>query len=467
MRKILLILLIIVLGLAVLLGVRSLGSNKQISNGQGQQPILKNISDYFSKQIPFNILLLGYAGGNHAGAYLTDSILVAHVDPLKKSIDLISVPRDLYVRIPTNGNEGSYWKINAAYVLGMDNKGYPKKDEAFKGKDGPGNLSKYVLSEVLGLSIDRFLAIDFNGFKKTIDTLGGVDVRVEKSFDDFEYPVEGKENDLCGKTEADLPELVKIATVSAVSAFPCRFEHLHFDSGVVAMDGATALKFVRSRHSAQDGSDFGRSQRQKNLLLGVKDKVLSLGFIPKIPSFALSLKGDFKTDLGPLDMAEFLKQASLLKDYQIRNFALTTENFLKARILPDGQYVLISREGQNLWGELHRGVQVYLDPKTRQSSPIVKIESAVPDLGRAEAVAGRLRSLGFIVLVSQPSPAQKKKDLEKTTITLNNLEIAQKKVREIQNELETGELVTKPTPDTTFDVLVTIGRDYLPKTIAP
>ena len=71
-------------------------------------------------------------------------------------------------------------------------------------------LVKQAVQEVTGLQIDNYVAVSFDGFKKGVDLLGGMDVNVEKTFDDYEYPVDGKEKDLCGKEEKDLPELEKI-----------------------------------------------------------------------------------------------------------------------------------------------------------------------------------------------------------------------------------------------------------------
>src|SRR5581483_7229733 len=98
------------------------------------------------------------------------------------------------------GTEGNNYKINAAYAIGLNDKDYPNKLQQFKGPTGGGNLARYVASQVIGEPIDYFVGIDFSGFKKTIDALGGVDVNVETAFDDPEYPNEGHETDLCGHT---------------------------------------------------------------------------------------------------------------------------------------------------------------------------------------------------------------------------------------------------------------------------
>src|SRR5579864_5172138 len=159
---------------------------------------VNSIQQSFDNKNPINILLLGYGGGNHDGAYLTDSMIVVHIDPKTRKVYLISVPRDIWVKIPTNGTDGNYWKINAAYELGLDDMSYPNKQAQFKGQDGGGRLAEYIVSHVTGLPIDYFVGMDFTGFKHSIDTLGGVDIRVETAFTDSEYPIDGNETDLCG-----------------------------------------------------------------------------------------------------------------------------------------------------------------------------------------------------------------------------------------------------------------------------
>jgi len=208
---------------------------------------------------PFNILLLGYGGAGHDGGDLTDTMIVAHVEPKNKKVTLISVPRDLWVALPTNGESVSYSKINAAYAIGLDDKKYPNKLDLYKGKAGGGELAKYAVSKVIGEDIRYFASIDFSGFVRIIDAIGGVDVNVPRTFDDYFYPIKGEEDNTCGFSAEELAEIHrKYSGFKLEQQFTCRYEHLHFDKGITHMDGATALKFVRSRHSETDGTDFAR-----------------------------------------------------------------------------------------------------------------------------------------------------------------------------------------------------------------
>ena len=191
----------------------------------------------------YNVLLLGYGGGTHDGTLLTDSIIVVHVNTNTKKAALISIPRDIWVP----GNH----KVNAAGIAGFQN-------------SGP------VVQNITGLPMNYYVAVDFAGYTKLIDDLGGITVQVPNPFDDPFYPIEGEENNTCGLTDPQIFELKnKYQGFELERQFTCRYEHLHFDKGEAKLDGVTALKYVRSRHG---DSDFGGSARQFSVLVGIENK---------------------------------------------------------------------------------------------------------------------------------------------------------------------------------------------------
>ncbi len=276
-----------------------------------------------------NILLLGNAGGMHDGPQLTDSIIVASYNLNTKGVILISIPRDLWL-------ENIKAKINASYALGART----------------GNSLKFTedkISEVLGIPIHYGVRLDFNGFARAVDTLGGVEVDIPTSFDDYDYPIEGKEDELCDYTEEEKEfsdEDVKklnlispypldlwysdkafplpagkykvlidpsgnVATDSSKIRFDCRFEHIHFDEGKANLDGATALKFVRSRMGTnKEGSDFARSRRQQLVLQSFRNKLLSKEtlFNPaRVVSLAATFGDSIDTDIPAARFVDFYK----------------------------------------------------------------------------------------------------------------------------------------------------------------
>jgi LCP family protein required for cell wall assembly len=192
-----------------------------------------------------NILILGTGGSGHEGPDLADTIIVASVKLDTGETTLISIPRDLWV-------PSIRAKINTAYHYGFEK----------QGTGGGLLLAKSAVSESLNLPVHYVAKIDFSGFTKAIDILGGLDITIDRSFTDEKYPIPGKENDLC---DGD-PD------------YKCRYETLNFSAGPVHLDGQSALKFVRSRHSSdpQEGTDFARSKRQEKVITAVKNKIFSI-----------------------------------------------------------------------------------------------------------------------------------------------------------------------------------------------
>lgn len=284
-----------------------------------------------------NILLLGNAGGTHDGAQLTDTIMVASINQKTNKVYLISIPRDLWV-------DSVKGKVNSVYEIGEN-----------KDKGGGLLLSKNSLGEILGLPIHYALRVDFNGFVKAVNLLGGIDVVVEKSFEDSLYPIEGRENDLCGleEKEIDFKEeeakklnipvgkrvvLIdkegKVATDSAETDkgykyFTCRYETISFKAGHTLMDGENALKFVRSRMGTNgEGSDFARSKRQQLVIEAFRKKALSLETFSspsKISSILATFDKSFETDIPVSDYGYFY---SLSKKVTTQNVVLADSNSL-------------------------------------------------------------------------------------------------------------------------------------------
>jgi len=311
----------------------------------------------------FTVALLGYGGGQHEGAYLTDTIIVAHLNYDTQKALLVSVPRDLWVKLPTKSGEPFAAKINTVYQLQLFPKTFPDVDVAKYTKNSDNGLMAKVLQDITGLTIDSYVAIDFEAFTKLIDILGGIDINLEKGFVDEEYPITGKENDLCGHEETELPELEKIATESVVLAFPCRYETISFQPGINHLDAETALKFSRSRHSLEDGGDFARAKRQQMVIEAVSEKLLSARFFPKIPQLMDELQSEIKTDASYSDITRLLKQAPFAKQYRLTKLILTTDNLLKTDFSSDGQYILIPKAGKFQWPKIQQKIRNLMIPK--------------------------------------------------------------------------------------------------------
>jgi len=375
-RSILMAVLGLLVGLGLLMGIFLWKTFLSIL--VPSSPTIQNTSENGpsepAKPTSWSVAILGYGGNGHAGGLLTDTIIIAHVQPDKKTITLITLPRDLWVHFPTSSSGETGWKLNAAYAIGSDDKGYPNKPEAYTGEQGGGALAKYALQKVVGFPIDSFVAVSFDGFIQSVDILGGLNVQVEKTFDDFWYPLEGEEENTCGRSPEDIANLT--ATVSGYlleQQFPCRYEKLHFDKGITSMDGEMALKYARSRHSSQDGSDFARSQRQKQVLLAAREKMLSLNVLTKFIPLLNSLGKNIRTDLSIEEIQSILAKKNEYRDYTIHSIALTDKNILVHGRSSNGQYILMPKEGEEKWDNLHAWIQQQLEnPEATQSSELIQ-----------------------------------------------------------------------------------------------
>ncbi len=277
-----------------------------------------------SKNQEFNAVLLGSGGFGHSGGGLTDSIIVVHVNSEDKKAAIISVPRDLYVP----GNR----KINAEVsVNGVDS-------------------IKSVLDEVTGIPINKYASIDFNSLIKLIDTLGGIEVEVPKTFNDNFYPIKGLENELCGKSPEEVASLhTKYSGFELEKQFTCRYEQIHFDKGVTQIDGETALKFARSRHG---DSDFGRSERQFSILLGIVKKLSTESPFKNIKDAYEDLSSLVQTDLNVDEAIELFNLYGNPEKYEITQIYLTDQNVLVSGKSSIGEYILLPKSGKNNFNEI-------------------------------------------------------------------------------------------------------------------
>lgn len=306
----------------------------------------------------FSILLLGYGGANHDGGYLTDSIMLARISPKTKNIDLISLPRDLWVSLPTSPSTSIQGKINSAYTIGISDQKYPNKSIEFTGNAGGGEMSKYLISQVTGIKPDYFIALDFAGFVKAIDQLGGIEVTLKQDFDDPFYPLDIGATDTCGKSEEEIKALSSTLSGEKLDqAFSCRYEQLHLSRGLAHLDGATTLKYARSRHSSLSGGDFNRSERQRQVIEAVKDKIISLNFFSKIIPLTKTLSYHLVTDIDLKSMESLLLRASEFSTYQVNSLAITDQNFLKMGVSSDRQSILIPRLGENNFSDIQNYLQ--------------------------------------------------------------------------------------------------------------
>lgn len=184
----------------------------------------------------------------------TDTMLLVSLDPAHRADFMLSLPRDLWITIPGQGPG----RINEAYAIG-----------------GP-SLSVLSASQLTGAPVDRWIVINFAGFKDVVDAMGGVTVDVAQTIDDPTYPAD---------------------TGNGYSPF-------HLDAGRQHLDGATALRYVRSRHDDPEG-DIGRTRRQQQVLEALAQQARSPANWWRLPLVARAAFASMQTDMSPLELARF------------------------------------------------------------------------------------------------------------------------------------------------------------------
>jgi LCP family protein required for cell wall assembly len=324
-----------------------------------------------------NVALYGYGGSGHDGAYLTDSIMVVSIQPRPggtPQVAEISVPRDWMVPIDAAGGRPYYGRVNEAYSDGQAQT--PAQAPRFKGdKQGGGKLADETLQNVLGLHIDHFIGIDFDAFKAAVDAVGGVDVDVPDSFTDDKYP----------HGECDQGD--------------CRTMTVHFDKGMQHMDGSRALIFARSRHAydnPSEASNFARNRRQQLILVALKQKVLSLGGIGKLPDLLNALGDHVITDLGIADANALYDLVKDVDPRSIVHISVDDSNFLYECGYPRYCSAAYEYAHDTTYHTLqHYLADAFIDPRVIAQHAPISIENGTGDYGASARWSSLLDPLGL------------------------------------------------------------------------
>jgi len=322
-----------------------------------------------------NILLLGMGGEGHSGAYLTDTIILASIKPSTNEVALLSIPRDLYVPIP-----GYNWrKINNANAFAE-----------MSGQSGAELVSE-IVSDITGQEIHYYGRLDFQGFIKIVDLMKGLQIDVDNTFTDYQYP-----------------------------DWNYGYQTISFEEGVQKMDGETALQFVRSRHGNNgEGSDFARAKRQQKVLSAFKEKALSFSTLlnPKrIVDILNSLQEHTSTNLEPWEMVRLGKLVMQVDKDNIVNQVLETgsNGVLYSETTIDGAYILRPKAGLDDFSEIQQIAEdIFSLTYVNKENARLEIQNGTSITGLAQSSADYLSQKNFQV-ISIGNAA--KNDYEKTVI---------------------------------------------------
>jgi LCP family protein required for cell wall assembly len=224
----------------------------------------------------FTVLVMGMDNRPDQGdTYCrTDSMMIISIDPDTKRIGILSIPRDTYVQIPNNHGIN---RINAACTIG-------KLDP---NTTGP-RLAMQTVQYNFGIRIHDYVLVDFQAFIKIIDLIGGIDVNVAREIDDPTYP-----------------------------SMNYGYDHFYISAGDHHLDGETALKYARSRHTSDD---IDRAKRQQQILFAVRDKILDVGMMDELlvqaPVLWAELEGGIDTGL---EIDQIMQLAAYAQDIPADN----------------------------------------------------------------------------------------------------------------------------------------------------
>jgi LCP family protein required for cell wall assembly len=232
------------------------------------------------------ILLMGSderrdAGGRIASGDVphSDTMILVAVDTDRKQARMLSVPRDMVATIP---GYGPIHRINEAYTLG--------ETQHLPG-GGPA-LAVKTMEELTGINIPYYAVTTFDGFRQTVNALGGVNINVERPITDHDYPGQGAD-----------------------------FMPVYVPAGPQVLDGDKALQYVRSRHD-DPLSDFGRNQRQQKFLNAISHKLLQPARIGQFQQFMDIVKGSVRTNLSPAQILSMAQAMISLGKGHVQTYAV-------------------------------------------------------------------------------------------------------------------------------------------------
>ncbi len=307
-----------------------------------------------------NILLLGVGDPGHAAEDLSDTMIVASYDPKTKDVAMLSIPRDLYVKIPNNG----YSKINSAHAFG----------EQYKEGTGP-DLAKKTVSEVLGIPIHYYIRTDFTALKQAVDTVGGVDIDVLSTLIDPDYPCEKNEGKVCGFSILAGPQ--------------------HFN-------GSSALKYARCR-KGNCGDDYGRAKRQQDVLVALRQKATKLNILAnpaKVVEILDIVGKNVRTDLQIWEIERLTQVARETDPTKITSKVLDIDTTgLVKNSQVGAASVVVPVAGIGNYSAIQAFVRsIFVDGYIKQEAATIQIENGTTQLNKAKLVSELLKSYNYNVV---------------------------------------------------------------------
>lgn len=261
-------------------------------------------------RVRLNVLLVGSDQRKGESSFNTDTMIVVSIDPASGEVAMLQVPRDM-VDVPVPANARSVWgsvyrgKINSWFAQNRN------RTDLWQGKTAQARgfaSLKAILGELYGLDIRYYVMVNFDGFVKVVDTLGGVQVNVQIPVAESTYPLD-----------------------------PGHLGRIYIPAGPQHMTGEQALVYARSRHRA---TDFDRGRRQQRVLVSLRDQMSARAIIANLPGLVDALKGSVSTDLRTSDLPKLLALADSVDTRNIRSFVFAPDFYATEYLSSPRGYII-------------------------------------------------------------------------------------------------------------------------------
>jgi LCP family protein required for cell wall assembly len=259
-----------------------------------------------------NVLLIGSDQRPGDTSFNTDTLIVVSVEPQTGEVAMFQVPRDM-VDVPVPANARGVWgsvyrgKINSWYTANRNRTDlWPGKSASARGL----NSVKALLGELYGLDIRHYALVNFQGFRKVVNAMGGVQVNVQIPVAESQFPTsDGK------------------------------LTRIYIPAGPQHMTGTEALRYARSRHRAA-GGDFDRGRRQQRVLLSLREQMNPQAIIANLPQLVDALKDSVKTDIKTADLPKLLALAGGVDTKNIRSFVFAPSYYAQEFLTSPRGYII-------------------------------------------------------------------------------------------------------------------------------
>ncbi len=424
---------IIIAGGALLLSVaRSIlsdsGALPGLSGSEG--PESPNVERRFGQVIPgwkgterVNLLLLGVdERPQENGMARTDTMMLLTLDPTTLQAGVLSIPRDLWVPIP-GYNQG---RINTAHRLG----------ELYNYPGGGPTLARETVELNLGVPIQYYARLNFQGFVDLVDLVGGIDIYVPEAINDPLYPDHNY-----------------------------GYDPLYIEAGQHHFDGAMALKYARTRH---DSNDFQRADRQQQVLLAILERVTNLNMLPQLaPRFGelYDIMGESINTNLTLDEVLALAGLAIKVDRSQIRFAVIDETCTEDYITPEGAQVLIPlRDRMREVRDYVFGAAEIAQQTVEQENATIGVLNGTERIGLAASTTEYLQTQGVTVTTFGNAD---RSDYATTSIVLNRSKPQTAARLVALLGLPQTAIINTPNSAAGQDLLIILGADYAGPPVAP